>query len=99
MSWQSEVMRLSTGLNAERPDAFIPCKRTSKSSSLKNDIAAAKDFGYWGASSCAPLVSVSKIGLSTTFANLKNSCMSQACVLADDLSCLPLRMRMKISHE
>ena len=48
-------MRLSTELNAERPNVFPPCKRTSRSSSLKSDIAAAKsDIAvYRGASSCA----------------------------------------------
>ena len=55
MSWESGVMRLSTELNAERPNVFPPCKRTSRSSSLKSDIAAGKsDIAvYRGASSCA----------------------------------------------
>lgn len=55
MLWESAVMRLSTGLIVERPDVFSQCKRTSRSSSLKSDIAAAKsDIAvYRGASSCA----------------------------------------------
>ena len=45
MSWESEAMGLSTVLNAQRPDAFTPDKRTTESQSLKSDIAAAKGFG------------------------------------------------------
>ena len=55
MSWESGVMGLSTVLNAQRPDAFTPYKRTTESQTLKSDIAAAKGFGYRGVLSCVQL--------------------------------------------
>ena len=58
MSWESGVMGLSTVLNAQRPDAFTPYKRTTESRSLKSDIAVAKGFGCWGVLSCAQMVSI-----------------------------------------
>ena len=55
MSWESGVMGLSTVLDAQRPDAFTPYKKTTDSRYLKSDIAAAKGFGYRGVLSCAQL--------------------------------------------
>ena len=58
MSWESGAMGLSTVLNAQRPDAFTPYKRITKSQSLKSDIAVAKGSGCWGVLSCAQMVSI-----------------------------------------
>ena len=58
MSWECGAMGLSAVLNAQRPDAFTPYKRTAESRFLNSDIAAAKGLGYWGVFSCAQLVSI-----------------------------------------
>ena len=81
------------------PEGLMPCKIASSLSSLNRDIATTHGLGLQGASSCAPSVSIKRIGLGAIRSDLKSSCMSYACVSADHLSCFPLRIRIKESPE
>ena len=67
MSCESEAIRLSTGLKVDRPEALMPCNSASSLNSLNRDIAAANGLGSRGSSSCAPSVSIKRIGTRNNF--------------------------------